>query len=171
MRFDSHTDFLGAFLCLREGETVRKVCIVSECPHREFLMCQSYLGLLHCFLNPLHNGGVQHLEVTWRPADGADRVTFQPGCDFSHLLHPVGWPNEMIHFLIDEWMHHKEAYYSLFIPVLVLSWPDVIFVENIIVAVSRNCIKNLRKSIKTQSCDHLFHFIWSSFRSPSHVYT
>lgn len=47
--------------------------------HKEFLtseVCSCHLGLLHCFLNPLHDCSIQHLEVTGCPADGADWVTF-----------------------------------------------------------------------------------------------
>lgn len=62
----------------RAGVTARRV------------VCQCHLGFLHRLLDPLHNGRVQHLEVTRRPADGAHRVTFQPRGDLGDLLRTVG---------------------------------------------------------------------------------
>lgn len=45
--------------------------------------------LLHRLLNLLHDGAVQHLQLTGRPADGAHRVALQPRRDLRNLLRPV----------------------------------------------------------------------------------
>ena len=36
-------------------------------------------------------------------------------------------------------------------PILILSWPDVIFIENIVMTVSGHCVKDLSKSKKTKA--------------------
>lgn len=45
--------------------------------------------LLHRLLNLLHDGAVQHLQLTGRPADGAHRMALQPRRDLRNLLRPV----------------------------------------------------------------------------------
>lgn len=57
----------------------RGVWMEMQWIHKELLtseVCSCHLGLLHCFLDPLHDCNIQHLEVTGCPADGADWVTF-----------------------------------------------------------------------------------------------
>lgn len=53
--------------------------------------------LLHRLLDLLHDGAVQHLQLTGRPADGAHWVALQPRRDLRNLLCPVRTAVELIH--------------------------------------------------------------------------
>lgn len=82
----------GEFLH-EDGHTHARYKTESFWTLEQVMTQKSDLGFLHGILDPFHNGGVQHLQVTRRPADGAHWVTFQPRSDLSNFLSPVESPS------------------------------------------------------------------------------